>query len=103
MDQLMPPERTHGGALANEETFQAALRFLRDGWQYIGFVTLVFVTFSVVRLAQSKPSYTASASLLVLQQGGRPMTCSAAPPTTRSRCSLRSKGTRITSPPTPGS
>src|SRR5215213_136640 len=77
MNQLMPPESDHAGMPDYGEEVQAGLRFawevVRDGWHYIGFAVLVFLTIAVLRLARSSPTYTASASLLVLQQGGRPM------------------------------
>src|SRR4051794_11165192 len=79
MDQLMPPE--HGHALAHgndqgpqiDETVQFVLKCLREGWHYIAFAVLVSMTIAVLRLVQVRPHYTGSASLLVLQQGGRPV------------------------------
>ena len=54
------------------------LGILRRGWKLIAVAIVVCMAMATVHLARSKPVYSASARVLVLQQGGRPLSVAGA-------------------------
>src|SRR5438874_1854501 len=49
------------------------LGIFRRGWRYIAVSVAIVLTLAIIHLARTKPTYQASARLLVLQQGGQPL------------------------------
>jgi capsular exopolysaccharide synthesis family protein len=49
------------------------IRILRQGWRFVAFSVLVFLTLAVIYSVKAKRLYQATTRLLVLQQGGPPL------------------------------
>jgi len=56
-------------------------RILRQRWRLVGRTILAFVIFAFLYLAITSPMHQAQARVLILQQGGRPLTVAGADPT----------------------
>src|SRR4051794_14929219 len=52
------------------ENLIGIIGILGRGWRYVAVAVAVTLTLAVIYLARCKPSYDASARLLILQQGG---------------------------------
>src|SRR5437868_867277 len=55
------------------EDLWGVLGILRRGWRYIALALGISLALAILYLARAKPTYQASARLLVLQQGGQPL------------------------------
>src|SRR5262249_53610317 len=55
------------------EELKEYVGIVRRGWRLIALAMLICLTLSLVYLARTKRVYLATARLLVLQQGGRPL------------------------------
>src|SRR4051794_6598084 len=71
--QLSTPQRPGMETRLSVEDFYQLLGILGRGWRFIAIGAVISLTLAAVQLAKAKPVYQASARLLVLQQGGRPL------------------------------
>src|SRR4051812_8372803 len=73
MTEVNSPTRLipHANDLVDE--LRALLHTLRRGWRQIALSVLVCLTLAALVLATSRRIYQATARLLIVQQGGRPL------------------------------
>src|SRR4051794_37115536 len=70
--QLLPPTSVSDSRKVLED-FLGVLGALRRGWRFIAISVAVALTLGGIYLARAKPTYQATARLLILQQGGQPV------------------------------
>lgn len=77
LPQLLSPGSLESDKGKLVEDLQNRLGILKRGWRFIAITVVICMTLAIVYLARTKPMYEASARLLVLQQGGRPVNVAA--------------------------
>ena len=66
-----PGSHSDSGKLV--EDFFKVLGILKRGWRFVAIAVAICLTLAMIHVARTKPIYAASARLLVLHKGGRPV------------------------------
>jgi polysaccharide biosynthesis transport protein len=73
MSELTLPATPRSGSPELLKDLRDFIEILRRGWRHVAVSVMVCLTLATIYLAKTKRQYQATARLLVLQQGGRPL------------------------------